>query len=155
MTQSQMLRKVLEFFGSLKLAVLLLVAITAVLAGATYYESAESTQAVMLRVYRTGGFNGLLALLAVNIAAAALTRWPWKRKHIGFVITHIGLIVLLGGCSAAFHYGTEGMMEMRVGDQPGSLVRVEEEALTVVVPGTGQQIRTVLRPGKDGSIKPH
>jgi len=150
-----MLRKLVEFFGSLKLAVLLLVAITIVLAVATFYESAESTQAVMLRVYRTWWFNGLLALLAVNIAAAALTRWPWKRKHIGFVITHIGLIILLGGCSAAFHYGTEGMMEMHVGEAPGSLVRVEEQALTVVVPETGQRITTALQPGKDGSIKPH
>ncbi len=149
-----MARKLLEFFGSLKLAVVLLVAITAVLAGATFYESSESTQAVMLHVYRTWWFNGLLALLAVNIGAAALTRWPWKKKYVGFVITHAGLIILLGGCSAAFHYGTEGMMELHIGDQPASLVRLDDEALTVVVPETGQRIKTVLHGGQNGVLKP-
>ncbi len=150
-----MLARLLKIFGSLKLAVVLLVIITAVLAVATFYESAESTKAATTQVYKSWWFNYvLLGLLAVNLAAAALTRWPWKRKHIGFVITHAGIIIILGGCGAAFHYGTEGMMELRVGHPPGSTVRIDEEALTVVVPETGQRVKTTLRIRKDGSLEP-
>ena len=149
-----MRRKILEFFGSLKLAVVLLLIITGVLAFATFYESARSTPAVMQAVYRTWWFNGLLGLLAINIAAAALTRWPWKKRHIGFVITHLGLILLLGGCSAAFHYGAEGMMELHVGNQPGSLVRLDDEAITVVQSEDGIRIQEPLEHGRGGALRP-
>ncbi len=146
--------RLMKFLGSLKLAVGLLVALAAILAVATFYESSHSSRAALLTIYRSWWFNALLALLAVNIAAAALTRWPWKRRHVGFVITHAGLIVILGGCSAAFHYGTEGMMELHVGSPPSSVVRLEDDALTAVVPQTGLRAKAILRVRNDGSISP-
>src|ERR1041384_5532500 len=146
--------RVVKFLGSLKLAVFLLGTLAVVLAGGTFYESSNSSKAALLNVYRTWWFNGLLALLAVNLTASALTRWPWKRKHVGFVITHAGIIIVLGGCSAAFHYGTEGMMEMRVGQPPANVVRIEDEALTVVVPETGARTKASLRIKNDGTVRP-
>jgi hypothetical protein len=154
-----MRRQFLEFFGSLRLAVVLLVTLAVVLAVATFYESAASTKAAVLHVYRSWWFNGLLGLLAVNLAAAALTRWPWKKRHIGFVITHAGIIILLGGCSASFIAGTEGMMELRVGSMPTNVIRVDEggspgEALTVLVPETQQRIQQPLHFRRNGAIMP-
>src|SRR5437667_1903101 len=147
--------RVVKFFGSLKLAVFLLATLAIVLAGGTFYESSNSSKAALLNVYRTWWFNGLLALLAVNLTASALTRWPWKRRHVGFVITHGGIIVLLGGCSAAFHYGTEGMMPLHANQPASSTVRLDDEALTVVEPATGQRVKATVRVRKDGAIKPH
>src|SRR6266404_8868536 len=121
----------------------------------TFLESRESSRVAAQVVYRSWWFNGLLALLAVNIGAAALTRWPWKRKHVGFVITQAGLIILLGGCSAAFHYGTEGMLELHEGQPPANVVRVEDEALTVIVPETGARTKVPLRIKPNGVIKPN
>lgn len=144
----------LKFFGSLKLAVVVLSLLAVGMATGTFLESHDNARVAAQIVYRNWWFNGLLALLAVNVASAALTRWPWKRRHIGFVITHAGIITLLGGCSAAFHYGTEGMMEMRVGQPPENVVRVEDEALTVVVPEMGVRTKTPLHIKKDGTIKP-
>ena len=149
-----MQHRLLKFFGSLKLAVVVLCLLAASMAFGTFLESRENSRVAAQVVYRSWWFNGLLALLAVNVAAAALTRWPWKRKHVGFVITHAGIIILLGGCSTAFHYGTEGMMEMRVGDPPLNVVRVEDETLTVVVPETGTRSRTPLRIKDDGTVRP-
>ncbi|HUI08554.1 MAG TPA: cytochrome c biogenesis protein ResB [Verrucomicrobiae bacterium] len=144
----------LRFFGSLKLAVVVLLLLAMSMATGTFLESRDNARVAAQVIYRSWWFNGLLALLAVNVAAAALTRWPWKRRHVGFVITHAGIIILLGGCSAAYHYGTEGMMEMRVGNPPANLVRVEDEALTVVVPETGVRSRTLLREKNDGTVRP-
>src|ERR1041385_1026482 len=147
--------RVVKFLGSLKLAVFLLATLAVVLAGGTFYESSNSSKAALLNVYRTWWFNGLLALLAVNLTASALTRWPWKRKHVGFVITHGGIIVLLGGCSAAFHYGTEGMMPLHANQPASSTVRLDDEALTVVEPATGQRVKTVVRVHKNGTLEPN
>ena len=117
-----MQNRLLKFFGSLKLAVVVLSLLAVGMAAGTFLESRESSRVAAQVVYRSWWFNGLLALLAVNIGAAALTRWPWKRKHVGFVITHAGLIIFLGGCSAAFHYGTEGMLELHEGEPPANVV---------------------------------
>jgi hypothetical protein len=150
-----MQNRLLKFFGSLKLAVVVLSLLAVGMATGTFLESRESSRVAAQVVYRSWWFNGLLALLAINIGAAALTRWPWKRKHVGFVITHAGLIILLGGCSAAFHYGTEGMLELHEGEPPANVVRVEDEALTVIVPETGARTKVPLRIGPSGAIRPN
>lgn len=149
-----MQNRLLKFFGSLKLAVVVLSLLAAGMATGTFLESHDNARVAAQIVYRSWWFNGLLALLAINVAAAALTRWPWKRRHVGFVITHAGIITLLGGCSAAFHYGTEGMMELHTGQPPANLVRIEDEALTVVVPETGVRTKMPLRIKKDGTVRP-
>jgi hypothetical protein len=149
-----MQNRFLKFFGSLKLAVVVLLLLAMAMAAGTILESRQSSRVAAEVVYRSWWFNGLLALLAINVAAAALTRWPWKRRHIGFAITHAGIIILLGGCSAAFHYGTEGMMERRIGDPPANLVRVDDEALTVVVPETGMRSKTILHITKADTVRP-
>ncbi|HUJ09717.1 MAG TPA: cytochrome c biogenesis protein ResB [Verrucomicrobiae bacterium] len=149
-----MQNRLLRLLGSLKLAVVVLLLLAMGMAAGTILESRESSRVAAEVVYRSWWFNGLMALLAINVAAAALTRWPWKRRHVGFVITHAGIIILLGGCSAAYHYGTEGMMERRVGDPPSNLVRIDDQALTVVVPETGGRSQTVLRINNNDTVKP-
>lgn len=148
------IRQILKSFGSLKLAVVLLAVIAGVCAVATVYESKTSPQAALRLFYRSWWFTAVLALLSANVAAAALARWPWKKKQIGFVTTHIGLIVLLGGCSAAFHYGTEGMMPLRVGETPARLVQLEDYAVTTHMPGGSAHSQIMLRWGRDGRVLP-
>lgn len=149
-----MQNRFLRFFGSLKLAVVVLLLLACAMAAGTFLESHDNAREAARIVYRSWWFNGLLALLAVNVAAAALTRWPWKRKHVGFVITHAGIIILLGGCSTAFHYGTEGMMELRVGEPPANVVRIQDEALTVVVPETSERAKALVQVKQNGTVKP-
>lgn len=88
----------LEFLASLKLAVVLIFAAAVVLAWGTFVESELGTPAVQFGVYGTWWFTLLNVLLATSIFCAALVRFPWKRHQTGFVITHLGLLVLLFGC---------------------------------------------------------
>ena len=147
-------RKLLNLLGSLKLACVLLAAVAVILAVATFYESSTSSRSALLNVYRTWWFNGLLVVLAINVAAATFVRWPWKRRNVGFVVTHAGIIVLLGGCSAAFHYGTEGIIELRVGEPPGKQVRLADEALSVVVPQNNLRVSVPLHFQQTGGVEP-
>ena len=48
-------------------------------------------------IYQTKGFALLLAFLGTNILCAALIRYPWTKRQTGFVITHAGLLIVLGG----------------------------------------------------------
>ncbi len=143
-------RRTGKFLGSLSLAVALLTIVAAVLTVATFYESRTSTQAVTMQVYRSWWFNVLLGVLGLNLALAAALRWPWKHHQIGFVVTHGGLILILGGCSAAFHFGTEGMIGLRVGEPPSNVVQLEDRALIAMTPEGGQTFKETLRVDRCG-----
>ncbi len=101
---------VVRLLGSLELAVLLIVVLGTVLARATLIEAAEGREAAQWRVYRTDAFSGLLLLLAINILSATLARFPWGWRHSGFLVTHAGLLILLGGSFWTHLRGVEGQM---------------------------------------------
>jgi hypothetical protein len=88
-----------EFLASLQLAVVLIVLFTAVLVWATFLDHfyGDSSKAVFFGIYNTWWFAALNVLLGVNVLAAALIRFPWKRSQTGFLITHAGILVLMFG----------------------------------------------------------
>ena len=88
---------VLRGLASLKLAIFLLAALAAVLAAATLLETACGRESAAWYVYHTRWFLALLGLLAANILAATAVRFSWKVGHFGFLLTHVGLLILLGG----------------------------------------------------------
>src|SRR5438132_8872760 len=99
---------VFEFFASLKLAVVLLgVLIVAAIAG-TIYESSFDAKVARSYIYGAPWFNLWLVLLATNLTASALSRWPWKKYHLAFLITHLGIITLLAGSLVGRIFGIEG-----------------------------------------------
>lgn len=113
----------LQFLASLKLAVALLVILVIVLATATIIELDEGAGFVLWYIYGSPWFAGLLGLLAANIVAAAVVRYPWKSRHIGFLITHAGILVLLLGSML-----TLGIMPILPGKIEGRLELLEGEA---------------------------
>jgi hypothetical protein len=98
---------VLHLIGSLRLAVPLLVAIAGVLAWGTIYETRFGTAAVQRTVYQSWWFQTILGFLAVNLAAAALERYPWKRAHAPFLLAHLGIILILIRALSA-RFGIDG-----------------------------------------------
>ncbi len=83
--------------GSLQMAVILLILFALVVLLGTFMESWYSTKIAQVLVYKSWWFVLLLGLLAVNIFFAAAKKWPWKKHQTGFIITHIGLLILLSG----------------------------------------------------------
>jgi hypothetical protein len=103
-------RRLFRVAASLQLAIGLLSLFTLCLALATFIESAYGTHIARQLVYGTWWFALLLGLLAVNVLCAALKKYPWKRHQTGFLITHLGLIVLVFGGLLSALGGTEGQM---------------------------------------------
>lgn len=108
--------RIFKFFASLKLAVMVLVALMAVLAAGTFIESAEGTDAARLLIYQAPWFSVLLFLLAMNLFTVAIDRLPWKVRHIGFVITHLGIILILFGSFLTQRLMVDGQISIAEGE---------------------------------------
>lgn len=116
--QSKPLRialKAYEFAASLKLAVVLIFSVAFTLAYATFIEAAYGTPVVQFFVYKTWWFNLINFLLALNIFCAAAIRYPWERHQTGFVITHIGLLILLSGAMVGRSNGIDAQIPIYEG----------------------------------------
>src|ERR1700722_1545823 len=97
-----------RFLASLKLAVITLGSLASVLAYATFFESSHGAAAVQEWIYQSQWFAVLLAFLGANILCAALIRYPWKKRQTGFVVTHAGLLIVLGGSWYGLNHSIEG-----------------------------------------------
>jgi hypothetical protein len=120
-----------EFFASLKLAVVLLaVLIIAAIAG-TLYESSFDAKVARAYIYGAPWFNIWLVLLGANLTCSALSRWPWRKHHLAFLITHLGIITLLIGSLIGRIWGIEGTMTLFKGEPPTNRLLVDERQLRV------------------------
>ncbi len=128
----------LRLLGSVTLAVPLLVSIAAVLAWGTLYEARFGTAAVQRFVYRAWWFQSLLAFLAVNLAVAAFERYPWQRRHLPFVLAHLGIILILVGGILGGRLGVEGQLIIPEG-QAERVLQLPGNVLIVSQPNPGLQ----------------
>jgi hypothetical protein len=123
--------QVFRFFSSLKLAVVLLaVLIIGAIAG-TLYESTFDAKVARAYVYGAPWFNVWLLLLASNLIVSALSRWPWKKHHVAFLITHLGIITLLTGSLIGRTWGIEGTITLFKGEPPSNRLLVDQHQLRV------------------------
>jgi hypothetical protein len=120
---TQGLDRWLQPLASLRLAVVLLGLLAAVLAAATFYESSAGSDAAQRHVYQAVWFDLLLLLLGVNVAAAAIIRWPWRLKMVGFVITHVAILAILGGCLTTNWLGVTGRVVLSEGQQDTKVIQ--------------------------------
>ena len=120
-----------RFFASVKLAVVLLaVLIIGAIAG-TLYESTFDAKVARAYIYGAPWFNVWLLLLAANLTVSALSRWPWKKHHVAFLITHLGIITLLTGSLIGRTFGIEGTITLFKGEPATNRLLVDEHQLRV------------------------
>jgi hypothetical protein len=120
-----------EFFASLKLAVVLLAVLIIAAVAGTIYESSFDAKIARAYVYGAPWFNIWLLLLGANLAVSALSRWPWRKHHLAFLITHLGIITLLIGSLIGRIWGIEGTMTLFKGEPPTNRLLVDQRQLRV------------------------
>lgn len=107
--------KVFDFLSSLELAVVLLLILGVACVFGTIYESNYTAQLAKRLVYRTGWFDFLLAAIFVNVVFATLSRYPWRFAQLGWLITHLGVLTIIGGSVFTYRFGVEGNMMLQEG----------------------------------------
>jgi len=143
---------VFRFLASLKLAVICLATLAGTLAYGTKFNSDYGLNAANDYIYQTKGFALLMAFLGTNILCAALIRYPWVKRQTGFLITHLGLLVVIGGSWWASQTADEGLLGMLERQTSSSLVRSHKPVIYVkpVDPHTGKptgEYRIPFHPG--------
>ena len=125
------MKRLFAFFSSLKLAVFVLLSLSASLATGTILESLYDTPTAQYFVYRSIWFHGVLGLLGVNMLCAALSRYPWKRRHIPFLMAHAGILMLLTGSFITERIGLDGSMRVTEGET-SSVVEIDNPQLMIM-----------------------
>lgn len=108
-------KKSIKFLSSLKLAVIVILLIAIASSIGTFVESRYDAFAAQKLVYKTWWMYGILGLLAVNLTAVMVDRWPWKWKHAPFISAHIGILLLLAGSILTYQFGLDGTMRFEIG----------------------------------------
>jgi hypothetical protein len=115
-TIESLLEKIWSLLISLKLAVLVIASLALTLAAATILESKYDTRTAQYFVYRAPWFYVLLGFLGLNILAVALSRLPWKKKHIPFLMAHAGILMILSGSWLTYVSGLDGVIRIGEGE---------------------------------------
>ncbi|RME15190.1 MAG: cytochrome c biogenesis protein [Bdellovibrio sp.] len=117
--------KILKFMGSLELAVLIIISISVIAAIGTFVEARYGATYAQKKVYHSPYMYFVLGLLVINLIQAMVDRWPWKKRHTGFVLAHIGILILLFGAWLTRYYGIDGSLALDIG-QTGSHVTLND-----------------------------
>ncbi len=112
-------RRLVLVIASLQFAASILLILAAVLAIATIVEWQYGSEVSQFGFYRAWWFQLLVVLLGLSVLFSALVRFPWKRHHTGFLITHFGIIVLLIGALVSAWHGIDAQLPVFEGQTAG------------------------------------
>src|SRR5574337_1132485 len=132
----------LRAVGSLWFAAVLLVLLLVGMAYATVFESLRGSEAALRTYYHAAWFRVLLALLAVNAVAALVLRFPFTKRQIGFVLTHAGILVTLGGALVTHYFGVDGQVGLADGQSTDHFNLTGQDAIAIWI-GREQQQETL------------
>lgn len=115
------------FLGSIKLAIPILVLVTAALIAGTYIEASSNADQAKALVYGSWWFITLMAIVCVILVFAVVSRYPWRRKHVGFIIVHASLITLITGGFISLFGRVEGQLPLQEGSASGFMLSDKEQ----------------------------
>lgn len=105
--------KIYNFLASYRFALLLIFLSAFGAAVGTFLESkTDSHRLAEDLIYHHPLFQILLGGFFLNILLSALSRYPFKKRHFPFLITHLGLLMLILGVIIKNHFGTQGNLHL-------------------------------------------
>ena len=111
------MKKIFLFCASLKLAVVILTSLIVLSVWGTLVESRYNAQTAQEFVYHSPWMYFVLALLVINLLFAMIKKFPWQKKHIPFLLAHIGILVVILGSYVTQKWGIDGSMAFMTGQK--------------------------------------
>ncbi len=125
------------FLGSIKPAIPVLTLVAFAMAWATFIESRENGPVARELVYGSWWFMGLTIWICLALIFAVVVRYPWTKKHTGFIIVHAGLITTIVGGFMSLYGRIEGTMTLKEGTASNIIERPIREFEMLEIPGAG------------------
>lgn len=138
------------WLGSIQLAVPVLALVAVGLGVGTYLESTQNVRVARQYVYGSWWFIAVMALVCVSLVFAVVTRWPWKRRHIGFITVHASLIGLIGAGFWSMFERVEGSLALQEGTM-SDVLETSEEQLEILEHAAGGFENVASAPAPDGA----
>lgn len=138
---------VFQFLASLRLAVILLSVLIVMSIVGTIFESKFDSDTARIWFYEAPWFHLWLLLLAANLTCSTFMRWPWKKYHTGFLLTHLGIIIVMIGAVVGWVWGIEGTMTLFKDSPPDNALVLQKRVLTVRDPDARRAVSIHLGRG--------
>ncbi len=132
----------LLFIGGLRFAIPVMVLVAAALIVGTFLDADRGAKVAARLVYGSWWFIALMVLVCLSLIAAVLTRFPWNRRHIGFITVHTGLIILIVGSFWSLFGRIEGQVRLREGQTSGEL-EMDTQRLKLMEPDGATVVASV------------
>ncbi len=127
----KLFEKIFKFLASLKLAVIIVVSLGVISAWGTIVESRYDMITAQKLVYHSWYMYSVLFLLIVNLIAVMVDRLPWQKKHIGFILAHVGIIILLVGSYVTRVVGIDGTLVFDIGESQRYISLIDQNEVVV------------------------
>ncbi len=148
-----MLPKKLKWLASLRLAIFVILSLAVVSGVGTIMEARYDAEVAQRLVYHSIYMYAVIVLLCINLTAVMADRWPWRQHHMGFVLAHIGIIILFIGSWLTQRYGIDGSIAFAIGEERKTVV-VRERELKVFSTMDGTSFREVYSKPVEFLTKP-
>lgn len=128
---STRIRLTLTYLGSVRFATPILAATAVALMYGTFVESSSGPSAARSAVYGAWWFLALMVGVCISLALSVVMRYPWRREHIGFIVVHGSLVVIIVSGFISYSMRIEDSMTLSSGMQAqtpaglGSPFRIE------------------------------
>lgn len=122
---------VVHWLGGLQFAVPVLFLVAIGLGVGTWLEATQNVQIARRYVYGSWWFVAVMGLMCVSLIFAVIVRYPWKKKHFGFILVHASLVTLIGAGFWSMFERVEGHLALQEGTQ-GSVMETQLEQLELL-----------------------
>lgn len=124
------IQKIIKPLASLKLAVFIIVALGVLSGWGTIVESQTNARTAQKLVYHSFYMYGVVILLCATLIAVMIDRLPWKKHHAGFILAHVGIIIIIIGSYMTYKFGIDGSMTLDIG-KSSNVVDLQDRQFSV------------------------
>lgn len=122
----------MNFIGSIYFTLIIIPLAALFIAVGTIIESLTSShQYAAYMTYHNPLFMGLLGCFFANILFSALRRWPFRQKHIPFLLTHLGLLMIIAGVMVKTQWGVQGNLIVWEGSASSQVLSSQENVIVM------------------------
>jgi hypothetical protein len=130
---------VVLFLGGIRLAVPVLLLVAAAMGWGTWIESTRDAGEAGRTVYGAWWFMALMGLVCMSLILSVVTRFPWRRKHVGFITVHASLVMLIISAFVSRFTRIEGRIVLAEGESAAAL-QLDRTQIEVLRHNAGQFI---------------